>query len=173
MKYNINSTPVCPSLIIALFACSLTPSFAAEIENGNDLTKSSLMERCQSMQREHQKMTEDMKAQDADLNDRVMKMNAATGDKKLALVSEVITSMVEQRASMVPRMEKMQAKMMPHMMEHMQIGTASMAQCPMMKDMKDMQDMKDMDKNEKNDLKEIKQKQEMRDMNNMKGGLTK
>ena len=161
------------SLITALFVCSLLPSFAAENVDGSDLSKTALMERCQAMQREHQKMTEDMKAQDADLNKRVMQMNAAPDDKKLALATEVITHLVEQRASMAPRIEKMQAMMLPHMMEHMQMGTASMAQCPMMKNMKDMKDMKDMDKNEKNDLDEIKKKQEMQDMHNMKGGLTK
>lgn len=173
MIFYSRYTRVRPSLIMALFVCSLVPSYAAEKDDGNDLSKAALMERCQTMRREHQKMTEDMRAQDADLNNRVMKMNAAPDDKKLALATEVITHLVEQRASMAPRMEKMQAMMMPHMMEHMQMGTASMAQCPMMKDMKGMKDMKDMDKNENNDLDEIKKKQEMQDMHNMKGGLTK
>ena len=167
----ILSSPVVRlSLVVALIVGSFMSSSAAEKGDGKDLTKSSLMERCQNMQREHQKMIEDMKAQDADLSDRVIKMNAAPDDKKLALVTDLITHMVEQRAAMAARMERMQAMMMPHLMEHMQLGAASMAQCPMMKDVKDMKDIKDMEKNDTDDMKDLKDK---RDMQNMKGGLTK
>ena len=132
------------SLILAVLVCFVISSAAVEKTDVKDLTKSALMERCQDMQRERQKMAEDMRSLDADLKDRVIKMNAAADDQKLALATDLITQLVEQRAAMGSRNEKMQSMMMPHLMEHMLMGTASMAGCPMMKDVNDMKDMKDM-----------------------------
>jgi uncharacterized protein (DUF2336 family) len=81
---------------------------------------------------------EDMKAQDAELTEQLIRMNSAPEDKKLGLIAAVVTRMVEQRTAMNARMAKMQEEMMQHMMEHMQMGKGSMSQCPMMKGMKDM-----------------------------------
>jgi len=103
-----------------------------------------MMERCQEMMQQRQKMMEDMKAQDAELTEQVATMNRAPENQKLGLMAAVLTRMVEQRTAMNAQMEKMQARMMQHMMEHMQMGKESMAQCPMMKGMNDMKDMKGM-----------------------------
>ncbi len=97
-----------------------------------------MMERCQKMKEQKQKMIADMKAQDAELTEAVAKMNRAPEDKKMSLMAAVITRMVEQQTAMHPRMAKMQEEMMKHMMQHMQMGKESMAQCPMMKEMKGM-----------------------------------
>lgn len=97
-----------------------------------------MMERCQAMMAEKQKLMADMKAQDAELTKEVAQMNSAPADKKMNLMAAVITRMVEQRTSMNMRMEKMQEAMMQHMMQHMQMGQESMSQCPMMKGMRGM-----------------------------------
>ena len=97
-----------------------------------------MMERCQEMKEQKQKMMEDMKAQDAELTGQVAQMNSAPEDKKLGLIASVVTRMVEQRTAMDERMAKMQEEMMKHMMEHMQMGKESMSKCPMMKGMKGM-----------------------------------
>jgi hypothetical protein len=83
-------------------------------------------------------MMADMKAQDAELTEQLTKMNSAPEDKKMGLMAAVVTHMVEQRIAMDARKAKMEEAMMQHMMQHMQMGKESMAQCPMMKGMKGM-----------------------------------
>ena len=83
-------------------------------------------------------MKEDMKAQNAELTEHIAKMNSAPEAKKVGLMAAVITHLVEQRITMDARKAKMEEEMMKHMMQHMQMGKESMAQCPMMKGMKGM-----------------------------------
>lgn len=90
------------------------------------------------MMQAKQKMMEEMKAQDAELTQLVAGMNSAPEAKKLALTTKVVTRMVEQQSAMHTKHEAMQAKMMQHMMGHMEMGKESMAQCPMMKGMMGM-----------------------------------
>lgn len=97
-----------------------------------------MMESCQKMKEKKQEMMADMKAQDAKLIEAVARMNSAPEDQKMTLMAALITSLVEQRSAMHTRTAKMQEEMMTHMMEHMQMGKESMAQCPMMKGMKGM-----------------------------------
>src|ERR1035437_953278 len=102
------------------------------------MTEATMMERCQEMKEQKQKMKEDMKAQDAQLTEHLTKMNRAPGDKKMGLMASVLTHMVEQQITMDARKAKMEEEMMKHMMQHMQMGKESMSQCPMMKGMKGM-----------------------------------
>ena len=67
-------------------------------------------------------------------------MNSAPANERLDLLAAVVTHMVEHQTSMTGKMEAQHQKMMTHMMQHMQSGQMSMAQCPMMKDMKAMDD---------------------------------
>ena len=97
-----------------------------------------MMERCEAMKEQKQKMKEDMKAHDAQLTEHVARMNSAPQDKKTDLLAAVVTHMVEQRIAMDARKSKMEEEMMKHMMQHMQMGKESMAKCPMMKGMKGM-----------------------------------
>jgi hypothetical protein len=105
------------------------------------MTEATMMERCQDMKEQKQKMKEDMKAQDAQLTEQLADMNRAPKDKKMGLMAAAFTGMVQQRITMDARKAKMEDEMMQHMMQHMQMGKESMAQCPMMKGMKDMKDM--------------------------------
>ena len=132
------------ALALALAIWSPVQTRSAEPAKGKEMMKGKMMESCQEMMQQRQKMMEDMKAQDAELTEQVAKMNRAPENQKLGLMAAVLTRMVEQRTAMNVQMEKMQARMMQHMMEHMQMGKESMAQCPMMKGMNDMKDMKDM-----------------------------
>ena len=102
------------------------------------MTETNMMERCQAMKEQKEKMMADMKAQDAELTVQVAKMNSAPENKKLDLMAAVVTQMVEQRTAMNVRKAKMDEEMMKHMMQHMQMGKESMSQCPMMKGMKGM-----------------------------------
>jgi hypothetical protein len=102
------------------------------------MTAATMMERCEEMKEQKQKMKEDMKVQDAQLTEQLAEMNRAPKDKKVGLMATALTGMVQQRITMDARKAKMEEEMMQHMMQHMQMGKESMAQCPMMKDMKDM-----------------------------------
>ena len=93
-----------------------------------------MMERCQEMKEQKQKLKEDMKAQDAQLTEQLANMNRAPEDKQTGLMAGVLTNMVEQRIAMDAR----KAQMEEAMMQHMQMGKESMSQCPMMKSMTDM-----------------------------------
>ncbi|NOT57717.1 MAG: hypothetical protein HOP18_24190 [Deltaproteobacteria bacterium] len=120
------------ALALALAIWSSVPAQSAEPAEGK------VMEHCQEMKEQKQKMKEDMKAQDAELTEHVAKMNSAPEDKKMGLMAAVVTKMVEQRSTMDARKAKMEEEMMQHMMQHMQMGKESMSQCPMMKEMKGM-----------------------------------
>ncbi len=123
------------ALALALAIWSPVQSQSAEPAEGKKMMEGKMMERCQEMKEQKQKMMAEMKAQDAELTVQVAKMNSAPEDKKLGLIAAVVTHMVEQRTVMNARMEKMQEEMMKHMMQHMQMGKESMSQCPMMKGM--------------------------------------
>ena len=89
--------------------------------------------KCQAMMTEREKMMTAMKAADQRLDDLVAKMNTAAGMEKMVPTADVVTEMVTQRRTMRDGMMKTQDGMMSHMMEHMQVGSGSMAMCPMMK----------------------------------------
>lgn len=92
-----------------------------------------MMQDCQAMKAQKQKMAEDMKAEAAALTEHVARMNAASKDQKMGVMADVVTQMVDQKIAMDARKAKMEEEMMKHMMKHMQMGKDSMAMCPMMK----------------------------------------
>ena len=126
------------ALALALAIWSPVHARSAEPAEGKMMTEAKMMERCQAMKEQKEKMMADMKAQDAELTEQLTKMNSAPEDKKMGLMAAVLTHMVEQRITMDARKAKMEEAMMQHMMQHMQMGKESMAQCPMMKGMKGM-----------------------------------
>ena len=76
---------------------------------------------------EREQMMKNMAAADQKLSDLVAKMNAATGDKKVAAIAEVVTELVAQRHQMQEQM-RMQRGMMDQMMSRMSAmhGSAGM-----------------------------------------------
>lgn len=141
MKNQTNTNLVIRSrlaLALALAIWCPVPARSAEPAAGKMMMEGKMMERCQAMKEQKQKMMADMKAQDAELTEQVAKMNSAPEGKKMTLMAAIVTRMVEQRSAMNARMGKMQEEMLQHMMQHMQMGKESMSQCPMMKGMKDM-----------------------------------
>jgi hypothetical protein len=87
------------------------------------------MERCADMMRAdpemmqgRQKMMQDMKARDAEIARLVDKMNNAPNDLKQAVIADILTKMVQQRAEMSAYMDKMQQ----HMMRQHHMDGASM-----------------------------------------------
>ena len=141
MKNQTNTNLVIRSslaLALALALWSPVQARSAEPAEGKVMTEAKMMERCQEMMEQKQKMKEDMKAQDAELTEQLTKMNSAPEDKKMGLMAAILTHMVEQRIAMDARKAKMEEEMMKHMMQHMQMGKESMPQCPMMKGMKAM-----------------------------------
>jgi hypothetical protein len=128
------------ALALALAIWSPVQARSAEPAQMEHMTAAKMMERCQQMKEQKQKMMEDIKAQDAQLTEQLAEMNRAPEDKKTDLIAAILTQMVEQRITMDARKAKMEEEMMQHMMQHMQMGKASMSQCPMMKGMKEMDD---------------------------------
>ncbi len=134
------------SLVLALALAIWSPVQAQPAEptegkkmmDGKMMMERKMMEGCKEMKQAKQKMRVEMKAQDAELAQLVVGMNSAPEAKKPALTANVVTRMVEQQSAMHIKHEAMEAKMMQHMMEHMEMGKESMAQCPMMKNMKGM-----------------------------------
>jgi len=141
MNAKVNSNLIIRlSLALALAVAIWSPAqvLAAEPDGGKVTTEAQMMEQCKQMMAQKQKMADDMKAQDAELTDQLTKMNNAPDDKKLNLMASIITRLVEQRTAMNARKDKMEAEMIKHMMQHMQMGKESMAKCPMMAGMTGM-----------------------------------
>ena len=128
------------ALGLALAVWSPLHAQVTQPTEGRAMTEATMMERCQEMKDQKQKLKEDMKAQDAQLTEQLANMNRAPEDKQMGLIAGVLTRMVEQRIAMDARKAQMEEAMMKHMMQHMQMGKESMSQCPMMKGMKDMDD---------------------------------
>jgi len=130
------------SLALALALAIWLPVQArcAEPAEGKKTMESKMMEGCKEIKAQKQKMKEDIKAQNTKLTEHVAEMNSAPKDKKIHIMAAVVTHIVEQRITMDAHKAKMEEDMMKHMMQHMQMGKESMAQCPMMKGMKDMDD---------------------------------
>ena len=126
------------ALAVALAVSSRAQAGTAAPPDAQHMTDAQMKGHCQDMKAQKLKMKDDMKAQDAELNELVGKMNRAPDDKKPGLMAAVVTQIVEQRTAMDVRHGKMDDEMMTHMMQHMQMGKDSMSQCPMMKDMKTM-----------------------------------
>ncbi len=146
MKYQTNTHVVVRSslaLALALAMWSPVGARSAEPADGKMMMEGKMMERCQKMKEQKQKVMAEMKTQDAELSEQIARMNSAPEDKKLGLMAAIVTHMAEQRSAMNAQMGKMQGEMMQHMMQHMQMGKESMSQCPMMKGMKDMDDKSD------------------------------
>lgn len=89
---------------------------------------------CQQMQAKMLEMQAKQKEMQSKLDELVQEMNATSGAAQQQAMAELLTSMVEQRASMHDMMAKKQPMMMQHMMAHMHSGeTGGMSDCPMMK----------------------------------------
>ena len=139
MKNQTNTNlAIGSSLVLALALAIWSPVNAQSREpaQGNNMMKSTMMERCQGMKEQKQKMKEDMRAQDAQLAGEIDEMNRAPEDKKIGLMAGVLTHLLEQRTAMNARKAKMDEEMMQHMMRHMQMGKEAKSQCPMMQGMK-------------------------------------
>src|ERR1017187_9505862 len=121
------------ALGLALAVWSPLHAQVTQPTEGRAMTEATMMERCQEMKDQKQKLKEDMKAQDAQLTEQLAEMNLSPKDKKVGLMATALTGMVQQRITMDARKAKME-----DMMQHMQMGKESMSQCPMMKGMKDM-----------------------------------
>jgi hypothetical protein len=74
----------------------------------------------QEMMQQRHKMMDAMRVQDAELSKLVDAMNAAPNDKKQAVMAEVLTRLVKQRADMDAQLEKLQEHMKHHMEGEMQ-----------------------------------------------------
>jgi len=129
MKNNMNTKLVIGSILtlvltLVIWSPALQSAEHPEHPSSNATTKS-----CQAMAAEKQKLMQDMTAEDAQLTKQVARMNSAPADRKMSLMAAIITSMVTQRTVMNARQAKMQEDMTQHMIQHIQMGAESLAQC--------------------------------------------
>lgn len=99
---------------------------------GKTMTETEMMQCCHETKELKENLAADLKKQDTELTAKIEEMNEAAEDKKLDLMAGIVTQMVAQRTALNERKAKMEQGMMKHMMQHMQTGKESMAQCPMM-----------------------------------------
>jgi hypothetical protein len=121
-----------------MMADSTNAATLGDMPQKQPMTEAKMMAACQKMKEQKQKMKEDMMAQGAQLTEQIAEMNRAPANKKMDLMAAILTRLEEQKIAMDARKAKMEEAMMQHMMQHMQMGKDSMAQCPMMKGMKGM-----------------------------------
>jgi hypothetical protein len=94
-----------------------------------------MMDHCQAMQTQRQKQQTDMHYQADQLAAKLEIMERAPREDRLELLAAVVTLMAQQQSSRNAHQAKMEESMMKHMMEHMEMGKESLAQCPLMKGM--------------------------------------
>ena len=143
MKQQLNTNLIIRSslaLALALTIWAPVQTQSAEPAEGKMMMGDKMMAACQKMKEQKQKMQADMMAQGAQLTEQITEMNRAPADQKLDLMAAILTRMEAQKLTMDARKAKMEVAMMQHMMQHMQMGKDSMAQCPMMKGMKGMEE---------------------------------
>lgn len=147
-RHTIRSLAIVSSLalVTVLGVGSAVQAAPAAPAAGMSMTPAEMQEHCKTMMEHKKAMAADVKAEDAALTEMVAKMNRASGAEQMPLMAAVITRLAEQRVARDEHQAKMDAEMMQHTAEHMQMGKDSMGQCPMMKDMKGMAGMKGMDR---------------------------
>jgi hypothetical protein len=133
--------------LLAVIALAPLPSLAAEVGNAGDekpMTQDALSQQCQELLRQRQKAAEDQNAENIELHERARMISQAPDEKKLALMSEFLTRLAEQKSDDAKRSEKMQRLIMAHLMKHMQMAAPTLPHCTMMSDPTDMRDLKNM-----------------------------
>lgn len=92
MKKHTNTRLViCSILVLSLAMVIWSPVQAQPVEpmQGKMMMEDKMMERCQEVNEQKQKMMADMKVQDAELTEQVARMNSAPEDNKLGLIAAV------------------------------------------------------------------------------------
>lgn len=136
---SILSLVLAGCLLAGVSGAQMTPGMHSMAKTGQakkGMMAGGVMKKCEAMMAEREGMRTDMKSMDESLDRLVSRMDAASGDQKVAAMGAVIGQLVSQRKTMHEMAAKMDSRMMGHMMEHMRQGTMqSMAACPMMKSM--------------------------------------
>lgn len=131
-KLNINLiVALSTALFLVMAFCSLGQAESAAPSPHKKMMSEKTAGHCAEMKQHHEKMMEEMKAQDAEVDALVVKMNSAPPDKKVEIMADIITRMSRQRSAMHTKMDEMKS----NMMEHKHMGKGGMSDCPMMKDM--------------------------------------
>lgn len=114
----------CLAMTLVLTVWSPLQSQTAESTKAKKVESKKTQHDHSMMEHRHAMMAE-MKAEDDDLIALVAKMNSAPAVEKLDLVAAIVTHLVEQRAAMDARMEKMHGEMMKPMMHHKRMDKKS------------------------------------------------
>ncbi len=140
------------ALIVAVASSSPAVLMAAELPNEPLTTEHTLTVHCYELRAQRQLFHAEVAAQNADLAVRIAAMNSAGEGQKLALLSALITQMAEQKAVMDERKEKLEDRVIRHLMEHMMeqksMDGTSIAACPLMDGVKVTNDPVSNDHNE-------------------------
>ena len=124
------------ALLVALPAAGLAQSTDKGKKPADMQGESSEMMDCQQVSKMQEKMLDEQQQMQTDLDETVVRMNAASGNAQQKAMAELLTKLVENRGAMQDMMAKMQPMMMQHMMQHVASGkTGGMSDCPMMKAM--------------------------------------
>jgi hypothetical protein len=131
MKNHKNTKFVMGSIVTLVLALAIWSPSLHSAEHPEHPSGKTAMKSCQAMTMQKHKLMEDLKAQDAELTKQVTRMNSAPANRKVDLMAAVITRMVTQRTVMNARQAKLREGMMQHMVQHIQMGKESLAQCSM------------------------------------------
>jgi len=129
MKNHKNTKLVMGSILTLVLALAIWSPALQSAEHPEHPTGKTAMKSCQAITAEKQKLTKDIQAQDAELTKLVARMNSAPANRKMDRMAAIITKLVTQRTVMNVRQAKMQEGIMQHMIQHIQLGKESLAQC--------------------------------------------
>ena len=103
---------------------------AAKTDSGAQPQQGDMMAKCKAMMQQRQQMMQKCKRMDTQLDELAATMNAATGQKKIEAMADLLNELVTQRRSMHKMMMSMHGGMMSKMMGDMSQG--SRPKCKMM-----------------------------------------
>lgn len=129
MKNNTNSKFFVGLILTLVLTLVIWSPPLQSAEHPEHPSATATMKSCQAMAAEKQKLMKDIQAQDAELAKQVARMNSAPANRKMDRMAALITRMVTQRTVMNVRQAKMQEGIMQHMIQHIQMGKESLAQC--------------------------------------------
>ena len=127
---------LCASLALVLGLTCQLMAVAVEPTDKDAMKDTVRMSRCQDVQFESDRLGIEEKAQDEALTAQAVFLNKAPDEQKVALMAGLLTRMIEQQVGMREQRARLRNSMMAHMIDHMGMGQAAMAECPMMKAMK-------------------------------------
>lgn len=120
--------PLLPTALVAALGFTAWSLHAAP-----EIAATTLLRGCQELKELRDELRTDQRQQAADLAKEISKVNAAPAEQQVALLTQALTHLTEQQSKMNVRLTDLDDEMLQHQMLHIQLGSNSIPECPLLK----------------------------------------